>query len=312
MSLCLNIAGWVTNSVDPNQMPQNVWPGLSLFAQACFIVIILFRHENIHSGTHLNCLHEHVFSCWNTWKKSTFWVGTNSIFLQLWIPSLSGIMLCGHQENASCHRTYLQVRRCIHIIFFLFFLENYIVGTHLKCISEAFLMNTLNICFCTGIRKTTSFFGWKICLIQCCCMWLFNYFARLLWHEIYWSYICLIVLSFLFIIIYCCVQLLTMYFMVLISKDCLPDCTQLQIRGGMHVIFSFFLHESICCGYSLEVPHWGTSNEYHNICFHGEIRKISLLFDRKKLCFVELRGLGLIVSEPHWECFLLPLVVSSS
>ena len=35
-----------------------------------------------------------------------------------------------------------------------------------------------------------------------------------------------------------------------------------------------FLQENICCGYSLEVPRRGTSNEYHNICFHGEIRKI--------------------------------------
>ena len=25
--------------------------------------------------------------------------------------------------------------------------------------------------------------------------------------------------------------------------------------------------------YSLEVPLWGASNEYHNICLHGEIRK---------------------------------------
>ena len=35
-----------------------------------------------------------------------------------------------------------------------------------------------------------------------------------------------------------------------------------------------FLHENICCGYSLEAPQQGASNEYHNICFHGEIRKI--------------------------------------
>ena len=36
-----------------------------------------------------------------------------------------------------------------------------------------------------------------------------------------------------------------------------------------------FLHENVCCGYSLEVevPHQGTSNEYHNICFCGEIAK---------------------------------------
>ena len=41
------------------------------------------------------------------------------------------------------------------------------------------------------------------------------------------------------------------------------------------MLISFlFLHENICCGYSLEAPHRGASNEYHNICFHGEIRKI--------------------------------------
>ena len=28
------------------------------------------------------------------------------------------------------------------------------------------------------------------------------------------------------------------------------------------LIFFFFLHENICYGYSLEVPLWGTSNEY--------------------------------------------------
>ena len=30
---------------------------------------------------------------------------------------------------------------------------------------------------------------------------------------------------------------------------------QLQIRGGIHIIFFLFLDENICCGYSLEVPH---------------------------------------------------------
>ena len=31
---------------------------------------------------------------------------------------------------------------------------------------------------------------------------------------------------------------------------------------------------SICCGNSLEASHW---YEYHSICFHGEIRKISYI-----------------------------------
>ena len=39
------------------------------------------------------------------------------------------------------------------------------------------------------------------------------------------------------------------------------------------MIFFLFLHENICCWYSLEAPRWGASNEYHNICFCWEIRK---------------------------------------
>ena len=50
------------------------------------------------------------------------------------------------------------------------------------------------------------------------------------------------------------------------------------------LIFFLFLLKNICCGYSLEtprrgcghsieVPHPGASNEYHNLCFHGEIKK---------------------------------------
>ena len=41
------------------------------------------------------------------------------------------------------------------------------------------------------------------------------------------------------------------------------------------MLISFlFLHKNICCGYLLEAPRLGASNEYHNICFCGEIRKI--------------------------------------
>ena len=53
--------------------------------------------------------------------------------------------------------------------------------------------------------------------------------------------------------------------------------------AGIHIIhvFFLFLHENICCGYSLEVPHQGTSNEYHNIYqyFHEKIKKMSVLLD---------------------------------
>ena len=45
---------------------------------------------------------------------------------------------------------------------------------------------------------------------------------------------------------------------------------------------------NICCGYSLELPQQGASNEYHNVCFHGEIRKISILFGWKNMPYLEM------------------------
>ena len=42
------------------------------------------------------------------------------------------------------------------------------------------------------------------------------------------------------------------------------------------IIFLIF-YENICCRYSLEAPRRGASNEYHNICFRGKIRKNILL-----------------------------------
>ena len=43
--------------------------------------------------------------------------------------------------------------------------------------------------------------------------------------------------------------------------------------------------------YSLEASFRGTSNEYHNVCFRGEIRKISLFFGWKK-CLIWSYGNG--------------------
>ena len=48
----------------------------------------------------------------------------------------------------------------------------------------------------------------------------------------------------------------------------------LQInKTGIQIIFFLFLHEHICCGYSLEVPPWGTSNEYHHHMFSWRNKK---------------------------------------
>ena len=44
-----------------------------------------------------------------------------------------------------------------------------------------------------------------------------------------------------------------------------------------------FLHKNMCCGYLLEALGQGTANEYHSICFHGEIKQIQhFLVEQKK------------------------------
>ena len=47
-----------------------------------------------------------------------------------------------------------------------------------------------------------------------------------------------------------------------------------QIRVAIYIIFFIFLYENICCGYSLEASLEALIMSTHNICFHGEIRKI--------------------------------------
>ena len=46
-----------------------------------------------------------------------------------------------------------------------------------------------------------------------------------------------------------------------------PDNTFLQYKKML--IFFLFVHKIICSGYSLEAPHWGTSNEYPHLIVLG-------------------------------------------
>ena len=83
------------------------------------------------------------------------------------------------------------------------------------------------------------------------------------------------------------------------SKYLLDTCHQVLIyshREHMHIhhssgqkmlfffstkkvlIFFLFLHKKRMLWYSLEVPHWGAFNEYHNIPFHWEIRKMFIWY----------------------------------
>ena len=57
----------------------------------------------------------------------------------------------------------------------------------------------------------------------------------------------------------------------------------LQISGSIHKIFFLFLHENICCEYSLEMPWWGTSNEYPQRMFLWRNKKNISTFGRKNV-----------------------------
>ena len=51
---------------------------------------------------------------------------------------------------------------------------------------------------------------------------------------------------------------------------------------GIRLIVFLFLHKNICCGYSLEVPQGGASNEYPQHMFSWRNKKISNTFGLKK------------------------------
>ena len=47
----------------------------------------------------------------------------------------------------------------------------------------------------------------------------------------------------------------------------------MSIRVGIRWMVALFLDKNICCGYSLEVPQWGTSNEYPQHMFSSRDKK---------------------------------------
>ena len=60
-------------------------------------------------------------------------------------------------------------------------------------------------------------------------------------------------------------------------------------------MFFLFLHKNICCGYSLEAPRRGASNEYPQHRFSWRNKKDTSIFRMKKapylwLCF--MRGMS--------------------
>ena len=61
-----------------------------------------------------------------------------------------------------------------------------------------------------------------------------------------------------------------------------------QYEGISGEVVFLFLHKNICCGYSLEVPHRGTSNEYPQRMFLWRNKKNINTFWLKNMPYLEL------------------------
>ena len=59
-------------------------------------------------------------------------------------------------------------------------------------------------------------------------------------------------------------------------------------KRGSHIIFFLFLDENICCGYSLEAPRRGASNEYPEHMFSLKNKKHISIFQMKKASYLLL------------------------
>ena len=113
--LCLKIAGWVANSVDPDETPHS-------------------------AASHLgrNCLLRPV--CPNTYGK----YGSVGEFIQS----------TNQQQDKTQQKLQISTLFNQKVlIFFLYLQETYVVGIHQKRIAKALLMNIHNICLCGEIRK---------------------------------------------------------------------------------------------------------------------------------------------------------------
>ena len=76
-------------------------------------------------------------------------------------------------------------------------------------------------------------------------------------------------------------RMTTLTLLVLPCFHILVGRSELQIRGGIHIILFLFLDKNICCGYSLEAPCWGASNEYPQHMFSLRNKKDSIFWMKK-------------------------------
>ena len=76
-------------------------------------------------------------------------------------------------------------------------------------------------------------------------------------------------------------------------------------RRAIHIIFFLFLNENIYCGYSLEVPQRGTSNEYPQYIFSlRNKKKIAFFFQSKHDPSGDMNA-TMYTYEMHWNCLIM-------
>ena len=66
-----------------------------------------------------------------------------------------------------------------------------------------------------------------------------------------------------------------------LKKHLIKSCEKYIIatdKRGIHIIFFLFLDEYICCGYSLEAPRRGASNEYPQHMFSLRNKNVISIF----------------------------------
>ena len=89
-------------------------------------------------------------------------------------------------------------------------------------------------------------------------------------------------------------------------------------KRSIQVKYFLVLHKNVlCCGYSLEVPLWGASNDYHNLCLCVEMikkKKILTLIllnpDIPCLC-KQCKSRSSLFEEANWSGFALFLIYSA-
>ena len=56
-----------------------------------------------------------------------------------------------------------------------------------------------------------------------------------------------------------------------------------MVKLGFTGVYIIFLLKNVDCGYSLEPPRRGGSNEYHNLCFEQKYEKYQFLSENFQL-----------------------------